>query len=61
MDMDMRNTTGPATYSELPDNVDHYDMPSYFGLASHSNLMVAHIAFMVLAWFFTLPIGELWH
>lgn len=35
-----------------------YDEPSYFGLESYSGLMLGHILFMVLAWFFILPIGK---
>lgn len=36
---------------------DPYNDPSYAGLSAHSGLMLAHIAFMVLAWIFVLPVG----
>ena len=32
---------------------------SYFTYGSHSGLVLAHIAFMTLGWFFVLPIGAL--
>ena len=35
-----------------------YDMPSYAGLGQHQTQIFAHVALMVLAWFFILPIGE---
>ena len=37
---------------------DPYNDPTYAGLSAHSGLMMAHIAFMVLAWFFVLPVGK---
>lgn len=30
---------------------------SYFAYADHAGLMMAHIIFMVIGWFFVLPIG----
>lgn len=39
-------------------NYDLYDEPNYFSLDAHSGLMMAHIGFMILAWFFVLPIGK---
>ena len=53
---DMKLCAGhpPATKSE----VDKYSLPNYFSLDKHSNMMLAHIVLMVLAWFFILPIGE---
>lgn len=32
--------------------------PSYASLGMHGKMMLAHIALMVLAWFFILPIGK---
>lgn len=37
---------------------DPYNDPTYAGLSAHSGMMMAHIAFMVLAWFFILPVGK---
>lgn len=37
---------------------DWYNLPSYSSLTAHSRMMTAHIVFMVLAWFFILPIGS---
>ncbi|KIV96355.1 hypothetical protein PV10_00236 [Exophiala mesophila] len=37
--------------------INNFDAPSYYGLESHSNLMLAHIVLMVSAWFFVLPFG----
>ena len=34
---------------------------SYFSHSEFSGLMLAHIAFMTIAWFFILPIGEHHH
>lgn len=39
--------------------INNFDAPSYYGLESHSNLMLAHIILMVSAWFFILPFGAL--
>ncbi len=40
---------------------DWYYMDSYSSLSSHSRTMVAHVAFMIPAWFFILPICRLHH
>ncbi len=53
-DMDMGAAHPPAKAGE----VDKYSLPSYFGLEKHSNMMLAHIVLMVLAWFLILPIGK---
>lgn len=34
------------------------DPTSYFQLSAYSGLVTAHIAFMVVAWVFVLPIGK---
>lgn len=34
-------------------------LQSYFTYPEHATLLSAHIAFMVIAWFFILPIGKL--
>jgi hypothetical protein len=53
--MDMKT---PQAHQEHPgEEINNYDAPSYHGLGSHGNLMLAHIVLMVLAWFFILPIG----
>ncbi|KAK3376010.1 hypothetical protein B0T24DRAFT_213445 [Lasiosphaeria ovina] len=49
-DMEM----GEGSDKPLPD--DQYP-PNYFGLADHRGLIYAHIALMVLAWIFILPVG----
>lgn len=36
-----------------------YEKPNYASLEAYSGWMMAHIGLMVLAWFFVLPIGEL--
>jgi hypothetical protein len=52
MDMDMGNmNNGTVT---VPDS----SLPSYAGLSAHSGLMLAHIALMVAAWMFVLPVGR---
>jgi uncharacterized protein DUF2427 len=40
----------PTPGDEYPD--------TYFALADHAGLMYAHIALMILAWIFVLPVGE---
>lgn len=52
MDMNM-NTTSPATSQDAL-----YSLPSYAGLEQHSSMMLAHILFMTVAWFFVLPVGK---
>ena len=44
----------------LSSNITVPLMPqSYFTYGNHSGLILAHIAFMTLGWFFVLPIGAL--
>lgn len=61
MDMEMASeaATGTALPRPSPTDYDLWDIPSYAGLSSHRSSMVAHVAFMVLAWFFVLPVGTL--
>lgn len=35
---------------------DSHGRPSYAGVSEYSSMMIAHIIFMVIAWFFILPI-----
>jgi len=51
----------PSTNTTTDDDVDVddiYSFPSYFGLATLSGWMVAHIVLEVVAWLFVLPIGK---
>lgn len=51
---------GAVSNSSCPAPVnpnDPWGLPSYSGLEAHSGSMLAHIGFMVAAWFFLLPIG----
>ena len=50
----------PSTNATLDPNrnYDFFDDPNYFRLEAYSGLMVAHIGFMILAWFFVLPVGK---
>jgi Domain of unknown function (DUF2427) len=50
-----------ATMSISVDPNDPWYLPSYSGLQAHSGFIMAHIAFMVAAWFFLLPIGMSFH
>ena len=52
--------TTPSTNATLDPNrnYDFFDDPNYFRLEAYSGWMVAHIGFMILAWFFVLPIGR---
>lgn len=60
MDMDM----GDLNKSESPhrqpgsQEINNYDAPSYYGLDSYANMMLAHIVLMMAAWFFILPLGK---
>lgn len=58
--MDMSATHNESEPSLPPEQHDHNlgSEPSYVGLEAHSGWMLAHIGFMVLAWFFVLPIGK---
>ncbi|KAK5957619.1 hypothetical protein OHC33_000806 [Knufia fluminis] len=51
------NPANSTSTSDQPKNYNLFDEPSYAGLEAHSGLMLAHIGFEVLAWFFVLPIG----
>ncbi|KAK2757689.1 hypothetical protein FQN54_004658 [Arachnomyces sp. PD_36] len=62
MDMNMGGGTdsghmgsAPSNHTADPDDQDH--LMSYFAYQKHSGMIMAHIVIMVLAWFFTLPIG----
>ena len=46
-------TSGPADMKAF-----HSSPQSYFIYPDYSNLMLAHIALMTIAWLFVLPIGE---
>jgi hypothetical protein len=51
-----------AAHSTLPADGEEwrnwYTMDSYSSTSEHSRMVVAHIIFTVLAWFFVLPIGK---
>lgn len=54
-------STTPA--SSAPSHLhqpDSHGMPSYAGISEYSSMMIAHIIFMVIAWFIILPIGMIW-
>lgn len=53
--MDMKKPAHPPSNGG---EVDPYDMPSYAGLSQYQTQIICHVVFMVLAWFFILPIGE---
>ncbi|ETI25031.1 hypothetical protein G647_04401 [Cladophialophora carrionii CBS 160.54] len=55
-DMDMKKPEAPQ---HKDGEVDPYDMPSYAGLGQHQTQIFAHVALMVLAWFFILPIASM--
>ena len=64
MDMGMDGGTrsghmGPAasTHAIYVDDQDY--LMSYFSYQKHSGTIIAHIALMILAWFFILPIGTI--
>lgn len=52
----LHNTS--TTTSGKPDFRQLYNEPSYFRLEAFSGWMLGHVVFMVLAWFFVLPLGE---
>jgi hypothetical protein len=54
MDMDIAASKPQQEHNDD----DPYNLPSYAGLAEHQGLLLAHIALMVVAWFFVLPIGK---
>ncbi|KAI5289930.1 hypothetical protein KEM54_002853, partial [Ascosphaera aggregata] len=47
-------TTSPTA---APSTSHHHDSGSYFAYPEHESVILGHIALMVLAWFFILPIG----
>ena len=54
--------TGPMSNGTVspPTALDEvWHLPSYSGLGAQSGSMLAHVVFMVAAWFFLLPIGRL--
>lgn len=53
-DMNMDSHGGQDQPSEASQNAPM----SYFAYGKHSGTIIAHIALMVLAWCFVLPIGE---
>lgn len=59
-EMDMDGMNSEPTPPVNPKPHDQFDMPSYIGLDTYSGLMLAHIVFMVLSWFFVLPLGKLY-
>jgi hypothetical protein len=58
-DMADNGTTTFAPSNTTEHNL--YSMPSYASFSEHSGIMAGHIIFMVLAWFFILPIGMAFH
>jgi hypothetical protein len=59
MDMDMGMTK--PNIPPVLDPLDPENMATYAGLDQHRGAILLHITFMVLAWFFVLPIGKLWY
>jgi hypothetical protein len=53
MDMKM-----PEVVQHNGTKVEPESMASYAGLDKHQTQIYAHIALMVLAWFFVLPVGK---
>jgi len=59
MDMNMGNmNNGTLAVPETDSYPDVYSLPNYAGLSAHSGLMLAHVALMVAAWMFVLPVGR---
>ena len=56
MGAEMAHLTSASSVAAL--NSSTVDQQSYFTYQKHGGLMLAHIALMVVAWFFVLPIGE---
>lgn len=58
--MDMGDMDMHASHPEHESHADTSDDSpmSYFAYGKHSSTIVAHIALMVLAWCFVLPIGK---
>lgn len=62
IDMDMgQMTSSPSPSPSLPPNknFDLYDEPNYASHEGFAGMMVAHVLFMIVAWFFVLPVGKL--
>lgn len=57
MDTDMDMSKAANTQPEAPAQTSDNSPMSYFAYGKHSGTIVAHIALMVLAWCFVLPIG----
>lgn len=56
MDMSMDMAHGAPTPTASPGTSD--GPMSYFAYGKHSSSVIAHIALMVVAWCFILPVGE---
>ena len=52
----MAHLTSASSVAAL--NSSTVEQQSYFTYQRHGGLMLAHIALMIVAWFFVLPIGE---
>ena len=59
MDMGGMNKSESPHQQPGSQEINNYDAPSYHGLDSYGNMMLAHIVLMVAAWFFILPLGKL--
>lgn len=61
VDMDMGDMKMPQAHKDQvgTQEINNFDAPSYYGLDSHANMMMAHIVLMVAAWFFILPLGKI--
>jgi hypothetical protein len=57
MDTDTDMSKAANTQPEAPAQASDNSPMSYFAYGKHSGTIVAHIALMVLAWCFVLPIG----
>ncbi len=56
MGAEMAHLTSASSVAAL--NSSTVEQQSYFTYQSYGGLMLAHIALMIVAWFFVLPIGE---
>lgn len=50
-------SSAASNHTADPEDQDY--LMSYFAYQKHSGMIIAHIAIMVLAWVFTLPIGSI--
>ena len=58
--MDMTHGHSDPSPTSEPDAIPVDDWPmSYFSYGQHSGTIIAHIAFMIVAWCFVLPTGML--